>query len=223
MNEAPFNPDDISFLASRDLDGDLTGEERRRLGHMLDASESLRADVVAMRKVNELVRRWSAAPVEIDWDAHAKLIDVRCLADNDAQDRPELDGLLKRWAYDEVAFDDEQFTTEVMQRVSKTTSTARTRSGRPWMIRIAVPLAAAAALAFALIGGSWINRDAGSPDIAPRVLTESPLDAAKVPTCIVRFARESLDVVPEVRQSRGISFTAFGVATVGVVAVPPVP
>ncbi len=223
MNEAPFNPDDFGFLASRDLDGDLTGEERRRLGDALDASESLRADAVAMRKVSELVRRWAAAPVEIDWDAHAGLIDARCQADDDAQDRPELDRILKRWARDDVAHDDEQFTADVMQRVSKTASTARTRSGRPWIIHLAVPLAAAAVLALALIGGSWMNRDAGSPGIVPRVLTESPLDTAKVPTCIVRFARESLDVVPEVRQSRGISFTAFGVATVGVVAAPAVP
>ena len=223
MNEAPFNPDDIDFLASRDLDGDLTAEERRRLGDALDASESLRAKADAMRRVSDLVRRWAAAPVEIDWDAHTELIDGRCQADDDAQDRPEVDGILKRWARDVVAHDDEQFTADVMRRIGQTASTARTRSGRPWMIRIAVPLAAAAVLAMALIGGSWINRDAGSRDVGRVVLTESPLGATKVPTCIVRFAREPLDVAPDVRQSRGISFTAFGVATVGVGAAPAVP
>lgn len=222
MNETPFNPDDIDFLASRDADGDLTGEERRRLGDALDASESLRADADAMRKVSELVLRWAAVPIEIDWDAHAELIDARCRADDDAQDRPELDGLLKRWARD-VAHDDQQFTADVMRRVGKTASIARTRSGRPWIIRLAVPLAAAAVLALALIGGPWMNRDAGSRELAPGFLTESPLGAAKVPTCIVRFAREPSDVAPEVRQPSGISFTAFGVATVGVGAAPAVP
>ncbi len=223
MNEAPFNPDDIYFLASRDLDGDLTGKERRRLGDALDASESFRADADAMDKVGELVRRWAATPVEIDWDAHAKLVDARCQADDDAQDRPELDGILKRWARDAVAQDDEQFTADVMQRVSKTASTARTRSGRRWMIRLAVPLAAAAVLAMALIGGPWMNRDVESRELAPGFLAESPLDTTKMPTCIVRFARESLDMAPEVRQSRGISFTTFGLATVGVVAAAPAP
>lgn len=228
MTDADFNPDDAGLLASRDLDGDLSGDERRRLGDALDASESLRADADAMRRVNELVHRWAAAPAELDWDAYAALIDARCRAGRDAQDRPELDGLLKRWARSDVAHDDEQFTTDVMRRVGAGTVPARKEKRNPWIYRLGVPLAAAAVLAFALIGGSWMNRDDGTQGIAPGVVAELPLGVTKVPTCIVRFVRESPSEAPELpgpeaRRPSGVSFTAFGVATVGIVAAPPVP
>lgn len=227
MKDAPYNPEDIDFLASRGLDGDLSQDEQRQLDRALDSSDSLRADAAAMRKVNELIRRWAATPVEIDWDTHAKLIHARCQSDDESHNQPELDGILKHWARNSAAFDDDRFTAAVMRRVTKSPSTARTHSGRPWIFRLAVPLAAAAVLAMAFIGGSWINRDAGSQDFVSGRRTESPeepvspLDTIKAPTCIVRFARESLIeapelIQPEVRRSSGISFTAFGLATVGV-------
>ena len=226
MNDTRFNPDDLGFLVSLDIDGDLTGEEQKRLTERLDASESMRADADAMRKVGELVRRWAAGPVEIDWHAHAGLINARCLAGEDSQDRPELEDLLKRWARDGTVFEDELFTADVMRRVGRRAPIANPRPRRLWIIRFAAPLAAAAVLAFAFLGVSRINRNVESPDLVSDVRTQLPFDVSRVPVCIVTFARESPDASPakpDVEPSSGISFTAFGLATVGVVPTPPVP
>lgn len=220
MNEQPINPDDPAFLLSRRLDGDLTDDERRRLDNSLRSSESLRADAESMRRMTDLLGRWADAPVELDWEAHAALINARCRSDDASQDQPELDGILRRWSRGGVAVDEDQFTSGVMQRVGRGTSGIEARSIHRWIFRIAAPLAAAAVLVFALVGGPGMP-DRPGPGIVenPSVETAPPgLNEFQAPICIVRFARvtpnDSVDVVPRtVNRPRGISFTAIGIAT----------
>lgn len=221
MNDESTNPKDPSFLLSRRLDGDLTDKERRQLDEALKSSESLRAEEASIKKLNALLRRWSSAPVELDWEAHAALINGRCEAADTSQDESDLDGILERWGRDGIDFDEKNFATDVMRRVGDGRDVG-TPSRNPWVFRIGVPLAAAAALAFALLGGPWMS---GKPN--PQIAENLPTKIAPVgvipfdaPVCIVQFARAApsgpVDVLPRgADRTSGISFTAIGIVTGG--------
>jgi len=52
MTADAYNPDDLAFLLSRGLDGDLSPDEQRRLGESLSQSESLRAEASKLEAVD---------------------------------------------------------------------------------------------------------------------------------------------------------------------------
>ena len=58
--QRPYNPDDLEFLISRALDGDLSDEESNRLARALEGSESLRAKERRYRSLHDLIARWAA-------------------------------------------------------------------------------------------------------------------------------------------------------------------
>lgn len=220
MKEQPFQPDDLGFLISRGLDDDLSDDERRRLTEALSASDALRKEAESMRALHLLVRRWSRAPVEIDWTSHAALVEARCAEDADGEDRPAVDRILKRWAAGDVTFDEEQFTAGVMERLQRSSQLPKRRSRYRRLIRLGPPLAAAAALALALVGGPAFFSGSDALDPVSRV-EFARSDSA--PRAVVRFARglpgdtpgHSNQTAPTTGESgrSEISFTAFGVMT----------
>ena len=220
MNEQPINPNDPGFLLSRQLDGDLTDDERRRIDDALCLSESLRDDAASMRKTNDILRRWAGAPVELDWEGHAALINARCQTDDTSQDQPELDGILTRWSQDDVAFDEDKFMDGVMQRIGGNARDIERPSSHRWMLRIAMPLAAAAILMFALIGGPWMSERFGAGVVENQLANTADVGPAPMgaPVCVVRFARvtprEPVEASPiAADRPGGISFTAIGIVT----------
>ena len=57
MNNRPYNPDDLAFLISQGLDGDLSAEQRRRLDEALRASAELRREARGCRRRGRPVPR----------------------------------------------------------------------------------------------------------------------------------------------------------------------
>jgi anti-sigma factor RsiW len=150
MSEQPYQPDDPAFLASRALDGDLSEPERQRLEEALATSKELRAEVEQLRKVDQLVKRWGGADVELDWATYGKLVRARAESDADEGDLGRVDQLIERWGRERVEFDEAAFTGAVMARVR---SEERRPPRRSLIFRIGAPLAAAAAVAIA--AGAW--------------------------------------------------------------------
>ena len=192
MSEAPYNPDDPAFLASRALDEDLTAEERRKLEELLATSKSLRDELEGLRAIDRLVQRWGTPPVECDWDAHAALAAARAAGEDDEQDLRKVDNLLERWRRTPAEVDAEEFTASVMARVAPRTAWSRRRR---LIIRLGVPLAAAAALAIAATGLFWspappdaiVQRPAGFA----QMVVKEPAEPARVAVAV--FDRTPID------------------------------
>ncbi|MGB2985545.1 MAG: hypothetical protein WBE26_06650 [Phycisphaerae bacterium] len=213
MNETPYNPDDPAFLASRSLDEDLPECERRRLDEASASSESLRSEAQQLRAVDHLVKRWGAQPVELDWDHHAALIRVQAVSEDDAEELRKVDHLLQRWRSLTVPLDEGRFTAAVMASVES----HRARASRYGLIfRLGAPLAAAAAIAFALTTGMWFTspqkqvcRVVLGPSLSTVGLSQGVSGASKA---VVLFGRDPVDPTPDV--GTGISFGSVGASPI---------
>lgn len=144
--QRPYNPDDLEFLISRALDGDLSDEESRRLSRALEASEALRVEEGQYRSLHDLVTRWAsrAAPDAEEFTAavlgRTTLQPVES-SRGDAADG--LDTLLSGYGGREPKVDWDRFSSEVAARIA-TGRPAALNVGR--VMRWTGGLAAAAAI-----------------------------------------------------------------------------
>jgi hypothetical protein len=205
MSEKPYNPEDPAFLISRSLDRDLSEDEHRQLDQVLSESEALRAEADMLRAVDRLIKRWAAEPVELDWEPHAAMIQARVTDSDDDQALRRIDDWLKRLGDSPVEVDGERFTAAVMAGIGA----GPQRTVRSLIFRIGAPLAAAAAIAFALIATFWSEPSQVAVTrvvVGPAVKRIEGLPgAAERPMPIVSFSRSSDTVVAEAAARPGIS------------------
>jgi len=153
MTADAYNPDDLAFLISRGLDGDLSPAERRRLDEALSRSESLRSEASKFEAVGQLVERWGKQPVEVDWQHHAALTSA-CSGSADDERLGKVDDLLRRWRDRSVGVEAIDLAASVLAKIH-----SEHRRANPYrlVLRLGVPLAAAAAIALALTVTTWFT------------------------------------------------------------------
>lgn len=212
MNETPFHPDDPALGISRQLDGDLTEGERRRLDEALIDSEELRRAAADYQAVDRLVRRWGRGEVELDWGAFAANVLAR-VADGEADEQlGEVDRLLVRWGGRSPEVDEGRFTAGVMSKVAKRSAQRRLV---PRLIRIAVPLAAAAMIAVA-VTGMFFPSSTGAPlcevvvGPASRIVAPGSAPLKSEHTVVVAYARAAVDEPASRDVTRGLSMASVG-------------
>ncbi len=154
MSEAPHNPKDPAFLASRALDEALDAESQRALDEALEASAELRMEADQLASVDRLVKRLGEDPVELDWNAYASLISERIAGADDEVVASNVDALVARWGATRVEMDGDGFSASVLQRIN---ATEKRRSQRRFIFRLGAPLAAAAAVAMIVGGTFWLR------------------------------------------------------------------
>lgn len=139
MNEKPYNPNDPLFLFSRSLDEALSEPDRKRLATAM-ASDGFRREAEELAGADRLLKRWAVPAVDLDADS--LVFEAIAAAEHDEVD--PIDQVLSRWGRKPVDVDWDRFTATVMARV---------QPGRrmPAMYRWALPLAAAAAVGFAVL------------------------------------------------------------------------
>lgn len=180
--------DDLLFLVSRELDGDLSAAERDELEQALSESEALRVAAEQMGCVDRLVRRWGQNQPDVDAEAMSAQSVGRILAD--APEADDIDRLLGRWGSSKVETDESRFTAAVMRQIQRT---APRKAVRTWVLRLGIPLAAAAAVGFAMIGQLW---PLAAPAPTSMVLIARPVEpgegeAATQRVALVSFARQA--------------------------------
>lgn len=172
MTEHRHNPDDIELLISRSLDEALSPADRGRLERALAASPELRAHAERYRSLHRLLARWTAesamgAARSIEPSVaealrlpHAHSVEaVSPAADDD--DLGGVDDLLGRYGREDIRVNWDAFTERVIKQiepahVARPGAAGPARPQRMWL-RLAMPLAAAAALALAVLYGPWWN------------------------------------------------------------------
>lgn len=220
MTESGYNPNDPAFLLSRGLDGDLTAEEQSSLDAAIAGSESLRAEDEGFRAVDGVVRGWASRPVEIDWESHAALIVARVRREETDDERAGLNSLLDRWGRAQVVFDERSFTSGVQARL-RGRAGLRPRHAR--ILRLGVPLAAAAAVAMTLTARVW--RPAPPEPVCvvrfAAAVTTTPSGAAGSATAVVAFDRTRVERLSD-SGGGGISLGFLGAESPGYVEGPPI-
>lgn len=151
MSGDAYNPNDLAFLLSRGLDGDLSAEERCRLDDVLSQSESLRSEAAKFESLGRLIDRWAKKPVEVDWKHLAALTAASA---GSAEDKRlgKVDDLLLRWRNQNVGIEALDLTGSVLARIH-----SERRGVNPYRLvwRLGVPLAAAAAIVLAVTATTW--------------------------------------------------------------------
>jgi hypothetical protein len=153
MTELPFNPYDPAYLFSRSLDEPISPEEQEILARAVSRNPGLAKELDSLRQVSDVVRRWSLrSDSQGITDLNDRVISV--IKGGDAFQEAKLDHVLARWKTTEPVFDDQAFTRTVMQAVGRSHRLAGTRR---WVLRIGMPLAAAASIMLALVGVRWFE------------------------------------------------------------------
>ena len=210
MTSEDYNPTDPEFLLSRDLDGDLSEEERRMLDEALAGSESLRAEREKLRAADTLVSSWAARSPQLDWATQAKLVQADVAGETDDEALQKVDSLLTRWGRRTEGIGGDAFTAAVMARIAP----PRRRPALQRLIfRVGVPIAAAALIAVAVTGRFWFTvsqEPAVKVVIGPAAPMRSSMDGGPGPRTVVSFAQtasEPRDTTPE---PPGISYMTLG-------------
>lgn len=204
MTTDSYNPRDAEFLLSRDLDGELSPDERRALQARVQQSPALGNESTGFGAVADLLRQWGTTAPDVDWDAHLALTMARLDDDAEAGDQA-LNSLLSRWAANAPAHDDSRFTQLILSQIrGKLRQPAYRR-----ILRWSAPLAAAAALAFVVTAVYWhdppvktlaiVQIGPVSPDSEYEPLTDS--------RAVVSFARAA---APAERNESGIGLLSLG-------------
>lgn len=194
--DSNMNLQDPLFLVSRDIDGDLSADERERLNQLLAASPALQAEADQIRRVSRWVKSTARSAAQIDWKTHEQLI----LAEIGAEPREMsgVDALLADFAKREPVYDEGALVRGVLSRIAPAASVKQ----RGWrsIARIGAPLAAAAAVVLA-VTATWFGPSAhvsmmpvALVQIGPSVVSDSS-DASVV----VRYSRVSVSVRTEDR------------------------
>lgn len=207
-----YNPDDLAFLISRSLDGDLSADERRRLGASLSQSESLRSEASKLEAVDRLIHQWGQKPVELDWKHHAALASA-CAGNTDDKRLSKVDDLLRRWRDRSVGVEAIDLTTSVLAKIR-----SERRFANPYrlVLRLGVPLAAAAAITLAVTATTWfapardpICRVAIGPSSWSAAVAERGVESRVV----VSFAQSG--EAPTTLWTPAIGFATIGVEPLG--------
>lgn len=213
MTADAYNPDDLAFLISRGLDGDLSPEERRRLDESLAQSESLRTEASKLETVDRLIRRWGRMPVEVDWKHHAALTSA-CVESADDERLGQVDDLLRRWRNRNVGVEAIDLTAGVLAKIR-----SERRRTRPYrlVLRLGMPLAAAAAIALAVTVSTWftpprdpIYRVAIGPSSRFTAVAERGIE----PRVVVSFA-QSVEATTTQETPPAVGFATIGVEPLG--------
>lgn len=213
MTADAYNPDDLAFLLSRGLDGDLSPEERRRLGESLSQSESLQAEASKLETVDRLIQRWGHKPIDVDWKHHAALTSA-CAGSADDQRLSKVDDLLRRWRNRNVGIEAIDLTAGVLAKIR-----SERRRARPYrlVLRLGVPLAAAAAIALAVAGTTWFL-PARDPicrvAIGPSSWSAAAAERGVESRVVVSFA-QSGEVAGTFQKPPAIGFSTIGVEPQG--------
>lgn len=142
-----YDPQLPEFLASRALDEQPTAEEQAALDRALATTPGLRTSVEQMRQVSDWVARWGAASREIDWETHARLIDMEVAGEADTSELQGIDRLVSGWGRRRIEFEDEAFAASVLKRIG---SKRPRRSLSRILLSVGTPLAAAAVIVLAV-------------------------------------------------------------------------
>jgi len=153
MTANPYNPGDPEFLLSRDLDADLSGEERRLLHKALSDSADLREQADDWRRIHDMVVRWGREPVSIDWNTHADLVAAHVSDGPSQATERELSQVLRDWAAQSIAVDEDRFTQAVLTKIR-----ARRRvPAYSVILKWGAPLAAAAVFGLMVTATTWFT------------------------------------------------------------------
>ncbi len=213
MTADAYNPDDLAFLLSRGLDGDLSPDEQRRLGESLSQSESLRAEASKLEAVDRFIQRWGHKPVEVDWEHHAGLTSAYAGSADDER-LSEVDDLLRRWRNRSVGVEAIDLTAGVLAKIR-----FERRRARPYrlVLRLGVPLAAAAAIALAVTVTTWFA-PARDPicrvAIGPSSWSTAGAERGIESRVVVSFAQSS-EAVTTRQTPPTIGFATIGVEPLG--------
>lgn len=202
--------DDLLFLVSRELDGDdLTTAEREVLARALEESGDLRLAAEQFRRVDRLVQRWAQSQPDVNADTVLAHSVGSVLPDAPQSDEDEIDHLIGRWASTRIRTDESRYTAEVMRRVR---AAAPQRSIRPRLFRLGVPLAAAAAVGFAVIGQFWPTSTPAprSTVLIARQVQSVDTEPMQEQVALVSFARQSVNA------GNGGAPAAVGMLSMGV-------
>ncbi len=213
MTADAYNSDDLAFLISRGLDGDLSPAERRRLDAALSQSESLRAEVSKFEAVDQLVERWGEKPVEVDWQYLATLTSASAGSADDER-LGKVDDLLRRWRNRNAGIEGIDLTTNVLARIR---SERRRATPYRFVFRLGIPLAAAAAIVLAVTLTTWftpardpIYRVAIGPSSWSAAVAERGVESRVV----VSFA-QSVEATTTREMPPAIGFATIGVEPLG--------
>lgn len=188
MAESKYNPNDPEFLASCGIDEPLSDDEREQLTAAMRKSNQLSRFQSQIAAVNRLIEHCSEERIELDWEAHLKLIEGR-IAEGDEACLGVVDELVCAWASDVPQVEPGSFTRDVLERI-------RTDRGvhlwRRQIFRIGAPLAAAAIIALAV--GLWVWQPFTRQPIA-RVVYQMPARessrSAAAHRAVVQFVRSA--------------------------------
>ena len=213
MTSDAYNPDDLEFLLSRGLDGDLSSAERRRLDEALSQSESLRAEASKLETVDRLIQQWGQRPVEVDWKHHAALT-LACAGSADDERLSKVDDLLRRWRDRSVGVEAIDLTTSVLAKIR-----SERRRATPYrlVLRLGVPLAAAAAIALVVTGTTWfapLRDPICRVAIGPTSWSAALADRGVESRVVVSFA-QSDEVATTLQRPPAIGFATIGVELLG--------
>lgn len=213
MTADAYNPDELAFLISRGLDGDLSPAERRRLEEALSRSAALRSEASKFEAVDRLIQRWGQKRFEVDWIHHAALTSA-CAESVDDKGLGRVDDLLRQWRDRSVGIEGIDLTANVLSKIH---SERRRATPYRFVLRLGVPLAAAAAIALAVTVTTWfapardpICRVAIGPSSWSATVTERGVESRVV----VAFA-PSDETAGTLQTPAAIGFSTIGVEPVG--------
>jgi len=190
-----IDPEQLEFLMSQAIDGQLSAEDAERLERCLAEDADARAEFERMKRLNSLLGQWGRRPVPVDEDQVGHLLGERVRQDPEFAISQLLDGdeeagrelaryaerdpnvgllaheyrrvemIVRAWGAIDPPVDHER----LYERLCQTIRIESARRGRTWpqrIIRLYAPLAAAASLVIAM-GVWWVARTAGPMATGP--------------------------------------------------------
>lgn len=204
--EAQMDLNDPLFLVSRELDGDLTGDEQVRLRKLLAGSESLRAEAEKLRSVSKLVKRLAQTRADVDWTTHEQLVMAHVGAEQ--SELGGVDDLLNAMAQRSPVYDEHAFVDRVMGRIVPATK----QKAWSWrsVARIGAPLAAAAVVVLA-VTATWFGPTPNGSLMPVTIVHIGPHDGntSGDTDVVVRYSRVSVTVRTE-DVSESIGYMTLG-------------
>lgn len=211
MSDTPYNPDDPALLISRGMDQDLSEAEQRRLDEALAESPALRAEAEQIRAIDALVKRWAARSAEVESTPFVETV-LAAVELEDDHDLRQIDRWLRGFGRDELNVDSEEYTAEVLAKLK---SRQRRPQRRPLVFRLGVPLAAAAALAFAVTAPRWWPLADTQPRCRIEIargafMSDGDVDPSGRAAAVVTIARLPRKLASAQSTRSGVSLVAFG-------------
>ncbi len=182
MSDDLYNPTDPLFLLSRSLDEPLTDEDRLRLNEFMQSGAASRVDAQRFLSLNRLLRDWkSQNSILFDRELPDRVL-AAIRANPMVENRDDsLEDLLSQWRKESPAIDWVRFQSDVMCEIRRE---ERFSKSRRLVFRMGVPLAAAAAIAFAFLiprQTSIVPRESIRAEIRTQVTLARPVNPNGLP------------------------------------------